>query len=582
MVTMDFPADGVELKTLLDIVTKRLGVPILYDDTIAGKKIILRVPVQVSESALPGILQSALRMKGLALVDAEQPGWKQVVPVANMASMARPTTNPSENNLSAMTLVIPLKRVDPAQVMESARGMLTTPGGNMQVVTGQRLLIVSDYAGVAQRIAELARLLDAQAQPIETRFVPIKEADATQVTQTVTQLLNAQTGTAPDAGTNGILLTPDDRLNQVIVVAPPDRMSQIVELITGLDKPIELQTHVFHLKSISADRVDHLMRDLLGTSTKGKYQASVDHDSGALVVSATPAVQTQLESLLRELDVPSAGQQNPIQFYKLKNTKAADVLATVGGLMGETGLEAFAPEAGATPDEHVEGGPSNLTSGRNSAQQGQSSQTRTVTPNITPQRLPESTADVVSMPGSLSQNPDTVAQSTGPGAPQALNTGTFGSRYGDSGVFPGTLAGGSASVQAVHASNATVTADVNTNTIIVIAQPAVQQRYADLINRLDARRPQVQIECTIVTLDTSDNFELAIDVAATGGFGNNSFLTLSSFGVSTVDPVKGSLTPVDARRNVRAIGAGHRRCGHPHTPTKCTLTPGLRSSLAGQ
>ena len=67
-----------------------------------------------------------------------------------------------------------------------------------------------------------------------------------------------------------------------------------------------------------------------------------------MLVSATPAVQTQLESLLRELDVPSAGQQNPIQFYKLKNTKAADVLATVGGLMGEAGLEAFTPEAGTT------------------------------------------------------------------------------------------------------------------------------------------------------------------------------------------------------------------------------------------
>jgi len=109
MVTMDFPAEGVEIRTLVDIVTKRLGIPILYDETIAGKKIILRVPIAVPESALPGILQSALRMKGLALVDAEQPGWKQIVPAANLAALARPTTNPADN-VSAITLVIPFAK----------------------------------------------------------------------------------------------------------------------------------------------------------------------------------------------------------------------------------------------------------------------------------------------------------------------------------------------------------------------------------------------------------------------------------------------------------------------------------------
>src|SRR5438067_9796284 len=146
MVTMDFPAEGVEVRTLVDIVTKRLGIPILYDEAIANKKVILRVPVQVPESALPGILQSALRMKGLALVDAEQPGWKQVVPAANLAAMARPTTNPADN-VSAVTLVVPLKRADPTKVIEAARGMLTQPGGNIHAVAGQRMIIVSDSSG---------------------------------------------------------------------------------------------------------------------------------------------------------------------------------------------------------------------------------------------------------------------------------------------------------------------------------------------------------------------------------------------------------------------------------------------------
>jgi hypothetical protein len=89
-VAMDFPAEGVELSVLADVVTQRLHIPIIYDEQIAGKKVVVRVPVKVPESALLGILQTALRLKQMALVDAEQPGWKQIVPAPNLAAVARP------------------------------------------------------------------------------------------------------------------------------------------------------------------------------------------------------------------------------------------------------------------------------------------------------------------------------------------------------------------------------------------------------------------------------------------------------------------------------------------------------------
>src|SRR5258706_10692254 len=89
-VTMDFPAEGVELRLLADIVTKRLKIPILYDETINNKRVVIRVPVDVPESSLLGVLQSALRMKQMALVDAEQPGWMKIVPAQNLTALAKP------------------------------------------------------------------------------------------------------------------------------------------------------------------------------------------------------------------------------------------------------------------------------------------------------------------------------------------------------------------------------------------------------------------------------------------------------------------------------------------------------------
>jgi general secretion pathway protein D len=110
-----------------------------------------------------------------------------------------------------------------------------------------------------------------------------------------------------------------------------------------------------------------------------------------------------------------------------------------------------------------------------------------------------------------------------------------------------------AGILSAHSRNATVAADVNTNTIIVVAPPPVQQMYASLIARLDERRPQVQIECTIVTLDTSSGFNFGVDIGKLGGSGMSKLLTLSSFGISTADPTTGKLTPVSATGGTFAL-----------------------------
>jgi general secretion pathway protein D len=124
-----------------------------------------------------------------------------------------------------------------------------------------------------------------------------------------------------------------------------------------------------------------------------------------------------------------------------------------------------------------------------------------------------------------------------------------------SGVYGSDMPLGAQSqgVTSVRARDATVTADPNTNSIIVIAPPPVQQTYLDLIKRLDQRRPQVQIECTIVTLDTSKGFQLGVDALHVGGFNSYTTLLLSSFGISEVDPDTGTISPVDGQGGTFAL-----------------------------
>jgi general secretion pathway protein D len=80
--------------------------------------------------------------------------------------------------------------------------------------------------------------------------------------------------------------------------------------------------------------------------------------------------------------------------------------------------------------------------------------------------------------------------------------------------------------------DARVTADPNTNTIIVVAPPQIQRTYEELIHHLDKRRPQVLIECTLVDVNTTNDFTLGVEILAKGSAGATDFLGFSRFGLS--------------------------------------------------
>src|SRR5438874_1772417 len=276
LVTLDFPADGVEIRTLADIVSRRLGIPILYDETINNKRVILRVPNKVPESALLGILQSSLRMKQMAMVDADQPGWKQIVASQNLAAVARaagpagaaPTT---QAGATAVTQVFTLRRADPTRIVEAIRPMLTQPGGNAQPVPGQKILIVSDYAATVQNIGRMIDTIDTDGAGMQVQFVPLHEAEAGAVATAVTALLTSRESFLFGGAGPGVFLTPDERSNTILVLAPPDRMKEVTDLIAGLDRPVELMTKVYRLRAVSPERIDRLIKDLLGSAAKRIY-----------------------------------------------------------------------------------------------------------------------------------------------------------------------------------------------------------------------------------------------------------------------------------------------------------------------
>ena len=260
-----------------------------------------------------------------------------------------------------------------------------------------------------------------------------------------------------------------------MVVGTQKGVAQAISIIKALDITLNLKTHVYQFEVASPERIDRLTQELIGPLVaKRLYRSAVDQDAGLLVVATTQEVHDKIQSLKADLDIALPESQNPIRFYRLTNTTAADVLETIRSLEGDQDLfgEGLTTEPATLESPGSEGTPP--------------------TPNETGDEPSDSIRSPVH--------------------------------------------------QTVGTDRVTVTADANTNSLIVVAPPRVQSVYADLIMKLDRRRPQVLIEVTVVTLDTSDGFSLGVEISREGSVGNRQSLGFSSFGLSDIDPVTGALS----------------------------------------
>ena len=333
----------------------------------------------------------------------------------------------------------------------------------------------------------------------------------------------------------------DVRSNQIIVGGPQGLAAAAEEFLKKLDEPDSAVLKVYRFQSVSPEQADRLFKSLLGQGgNKQAYRSGIDNTSGTLAVLAPQDMHDQLTSLVQQVDVPA--QQSPIQFYKLKNTVAADVLDTIAGLQDESGegggLEGAMPggEEGATADSTSAG--QGAVAGGTGAPRAASVQQPPPGAAVPPsaRRGPPAPQDNMYGSSGVSANGNLSYMETGTGLPGR----TTSDQAARTRISP------------VRTSNATITADANTNSIIVMASPSVQKIYEELINRLDQRRAQVLVECTIVTLDTTDNFRLGVELSGDVDlFGYNRILGLSSFGLSGVT-ADGTLEPFSQKHPAAA------------------------------
>lgn len=512
--------DNMELKLFIDFVSQRLGVRILYDDAINNQKITIKAPDQIPADTLDDLLQSVLKIKGFAIVDADVAGWKRIVKVDKLSNIAQPDGGRPLVDLEAteaITQSFPLKHVTPERIEEIIKPFLTEGKSDTIKLPTQNTLIITDYAGNLKRLAQLIASVDRPGPESVLKFYAAEHVDASALQKQIIEVLTARLAGTKIPGSAPLQITIDARTNKLLFIGPPDEVDAAMELAKSFDIPLGIRSQVYSFQFVEAERIDKLIRDLLDPLTVERlYRSSIDETDNLLIVSTTADIHQRIAALQQQMDLESKRADSDVKFYKLRFADAAEVLQTIQSIQsGTTSLDRFG-ERGVSP----------LGRGRwNDSQYGypMGYDDRFVPgpnqPGIPGSYLPATTPAYRPPPEEALVNVNNVTVN-GPQA-DAANS-----------LLPNA---------------ARVTADPTTNSIIVVGDRGVQQTYKDLIEFLDRRRPQVMIEAKIVILDTSDNFALGIELSGGDRIDPFKVFNFTSYGLSMVDAATGALSLIPGR-----------------------------------
>jgi len=313
---------------------------------------------------------------------------------------------PTDTGLSIH--VFPLAKADARRVATTVQGLFREAGPNqllpVTVNADDRInaLVVSCGETDARRIAELVRQLDTDqvARVAEIKVFPLEHARAETLSSILTAALNSKPTPLTEQNPNAqsvlqfitrtdegqelvsaalkeaVLITPDLRMNSLIVSGPVEYMGLLEQIIHRLDaaSPQQAKIKVFSLQNADARQMGELLTQLfrmtqttaanqrsiqytlvrsrtspegnilpedeplasatLGTAEANALTVTVDPRTNSLLVGGTDHYVTLVSQIIESLD-SSAAAERTSRVVRLKNSQAPEVATAIRNFLDQ-------------------------------------------------------------------------------------------------------------------------------------------------------------------------------------------------------------------------------------------------------
>ncbi|HEV7281659.1 MAG TPA: secretin N-terminal domain-containing protein [Pirellulaceae bacterium] len=286
------------------------------------------------------------------LVAQAQPGANQpsgVQPGAVPPRQPQPTPGGEIPRFGADGQVAP---GDAAQNFAEASGEAGTIGPvRIEFVEGLDVIIIrgnpSDVARVTKLIQELDRLSETTQPRVEVQLLRNVSSEplAALVTEVYDQILSPRQGQ--------VVIRPLGKPNAILMIGRAESVEVVKQLIEQLDQPVipAASFRVFRLKHMSAvdadGRLEAFYEERGGLGVTVRIVA--DYRSNSVIVQAGPRDMLEIAQLLESIDVVEAGALEEVRYFRLTNaiaTNLAPILQNVlNGQLNGAG-QSFAPAQG--------------------------------------------------------------------------------------------------------------------------------------------------------------------------------------------------------------------------------------------
>ncbi|RUO62663.1 type II secretion system protein GspD [Pseudidiomarina insulisalsae] len=320
---------NTDITEFIQVVGRNLGKTMIIDPDVRGT-INVRSYDVMSEEQYWQFFLNVLEVYGFATVTMES-GVVKVMRDKDARNGAIPVVD--DNTLGGDTLVtrvVPVNNVSVRELAPLLRLLAdSSGGGNVVSYDPSNVIMITGRSETVQRLTEIIERVD-RAGNQDVDVVKLEYASAAEIVRIASALFEKT-----NEGTPALLIpkiVADERTNSVIISGEPRARQRVVQLINQLDQDLKTEgnTRVYYLKYAKAKELVDVLQGVsesiqaeldnaaggaaqqarMARGARGGSQQNISisahEDSNSLVITAQPDLLTNLESVIRQLDIRRA------------------------------------------------------------------------------------------------------------------------------------------------------------------------------------------------------------------------------------------------------------------------------------
>ncbi len=476
-------AGEVPLVRLVDFAAQQLELNIEYDPAELRGSVHLRLGEGVSDAQLWELTNRLLASKGLTTIRMPGDEALSVVGLTKARTLARIEHDEAWTEAGhaqpGFVRVRVSTRFRPSEYLRAALAPLLSSGGSVEEIVSNELLLISDQRPRVIQAIELLELIDRPYGTVVDE-IDLQHQSAAGLVARISQIADKSETVTGEWRVGELIAETDD--GSILIIAPANEIEWWRSQIARFDRAGARGRRTYVPEHHGVEEVAALISSAVETSGSVPLSVISDALTGSIIVTATDDEHTQAEEILRRLNDAPASSRRPMRTFALRNRQAEEVLSVIDGLVAAGIFEAQTSVTG----QGERRGSEPAADQRGSQQQ----------------------------PSGSDQDRGDRAQDRGAGPPDDVPSGA--------GMYPdGELPALS------------ITADLGLNSLIAIGEPLLLDRLESLIEDLDIRQPQVEVQVLLLSLSESQSRDLGVELEGLIRAGSISIGLSSLFGLST-------------------------------------------------